>query len=461
MNPDTTASPACGTELELNVEALVSDGRGLGRHQGMVILAEGALPGQTARVRIVSSRRKLLEGQVTEVITRSAEEQRPPCPHAEACGGCPWQSLPYDRQLFWKKRQIDDALERIGKLRDVSAEPVVASPETWGYRNKMEFAFGLNENGKLVLGLRERGSRRVVEVTGCLLQSPLTMRILSAVRELLHKDAFLRSAPCRFLVVREPRAGGCLVELILGSDHTEKTAWRDLGAAVHAALRDLVPEITGFVLSQRTSAAEVAYGEKTFYAGGEELQECIGHVRLHLGHNAFFQVNTPAAERLYATVARLADLSSLEAPVVWDVYSGVGSIGLYLAKQAGEVVGIEAMPGAVRHALRNAAELGMRHYRIEKGEARVALKRLLCQRQRPDVVVVDPPRAGMDAATLQSLCEAAPCRLIYVSCNPATLARDMARLAPVFRPVSVQPVDLFPQTPHVESVSLLTRNESV
>lgn len=457
MKSDITLIPACGTELELDVEALVSDGRGLGRHKGMVVLAQGAFPGQTVRVRIVASRRKLLEGEVTAVIRRSPEEQRPSCPHAEACGGCPWQSLPYDRQLFWKKRQIEDALKRIGKLQDISVESVMPSPEIWGYRNKMEFAFGADENGKPILGLRERGTRRVVEVNGCLLQSPLTMRVLSAMRELLGKDAFLGSVPCRFLVVRQPRAGGCLVELILGPKRAEKTTWHDFGVAVHNALRVLVPEITGFVLSRRASAAEVAYGEKTLYVGGEELRESIGHVRLRLGHNAFFQVNTLAAEHLYAIVARLADLVSLETPLVWDIYSGVGSIGLYLAEQAGEIVGIETMPGAVRYALRNAAEMGILHYRVEAGEARMALKRLLRQHRKPDVIVVDPPRAGMDAATLESLCEAAPCRLVYVSCNPATLARDIARLAPVFRPVFVQPVDLFPQTPHVESVSLLKR----
>ena len=230
-----------------------------------------------------------------------------------------------------------------------------------------------------------------------------------------------------------------------------------LGERLAAALRARVPEVTGFALSLRTASSDVAYGERTLYTDGR-LEEQIGALRLHLGHNAFFQVNTPAAELLYAEAARFADVSAFEEPVLWDVYSGVGSIGFFMATPETRLVGIEAMPGAVRCAKSNAARLGVR-CRVEGGEARSVLGRLLKLGPKPDVVVVDPPRAGIDAKVVQQLCEAAPQRLVYVSCDPATLARDVARLSGTFRLTAVRPVDLFPQTPHVETVALLERVE--
>ena len=298
------------------------------------------------------------------------------------------------------------------------------------------------------LGLRERGSRNIVEVTGCLLQTPLTMRVLEAVR-MLSNGAF-HDLDGRFLVVREPSAGGCFVELIVGAG-----GGLEAGERFAAALRTEIPEVTGFALSERLAPSDVAYGERALYADGR-LEERIGDVRLQMGHNAFFQVNTPAAELLYAEAARFAALEELPDPVLWDVYGGVGSIGLYMGRNA-RVVGIEEMPGAVRYARGNAKALGRKAYKVEQGDAKSVLGRLVKLGPKPDVVVVDPPRAGIDAKVAQQLAEAAPLRLIYVSCNPATLARDVARLAPAFRLKAARPVDLFPQTPHVETVALLER----
>lgn len=438
-----------GQFLELRVDALVSDGRGLGRHDGVVVIVEGALPGQLVRAEIVKVQKSLAEAELTDVLERSPDEQEPPCPHAGRCGGCAWQSLAYEKQLEWKERIVRDALERVGKVQEPPMLPILPSPAPWGYRNKMEFAFGLSEAGKAV-GLRERGSRRIVEVTGCLLQTPLTMRVLAAVRELANGP--FREVDGRFLVIREPQAGGCFVELIAGPGCDAGT-----GERFAASLRAAVPDVSGFALSQRSASSDVAYGEKTLYADGR-LAERIGAVTLRLGHNAFFQVNTPAAELLYAEAARFAALDDLKRPVLWDVYGGVGSIGLYMA--AGRdicVVGIEEMPGAVRCARENVRAHGLKNYKVEQGDAKSVIGRLLRLGPKPDIVVVDPPRAGIDAKVAQQLAEAAPARLVYVSCNPATLARDVARLAPAFRLKAVRPVDLFPQTPHVETVALLER----
>lgn len=438
-----------GDVCELAVDALVSDGRGLGRFRGMAVFVEGALPGQTVRARIVAVRKRLAEAELVEVVAPSPDERAAPCPHAGRCGGCPWQALDYGRQLGWKERIVRDALERVAKVADPPLLPILPSPLAWGYRNKMEFAFGPSENGERAIGLRERGSRRIVEVTGCLLQTPLTMRVLAAARVLMNGP--FRDVEGRFLVIREPRAGGCFVELI-AAPGVEAA----VGGRFAAALREAADGVTGVALSVRAAAGDVAYGERTLYADGE-LEERLGHIRLRLGHNAFFQVNTPAAELLYAEAERFAALATFDAPVLWDVYGGVGSIGLYMARHAGRVVGIEAMPGAVRCARANARALGVEGYRVEPGDAKSVLGRLAKFGPKPDVVVVDPPRAGLDATVARQLADAAPRRLVYVSCNPATLARDVARLAPAYRLAAARPVDLFPQTPHVETAALLER----
>lgn len=208
------------------------------------------------------------------------------------------------------------------------------------------------------------------------------------------------------------------------------------------ALRAETPEVTGFALSERLAPSDVAYGERALYGDGR-LEERIGDVRLQMGHNAFFQVNTPAAELLYAEAARFAALEELPDPVLWDVYGGVGSIGLYMGRNA-RVVGIEEMPGAVRYARGNAKALGRKAYKVEQGDAKSVLGRLVKLGPKPDVVVVDPPRAGIDAKVAQQLAEAAPLRLIYVSCNPATLARDVARSGSGFPPESRQACGLVP-----------------
>ncbi len=440
--------------VELDITALVSDGRGIGRLEGMAIFVEGALPGQRVRARIIRVRKRMADAELVEVLIPSGEEKNPPCPHAARCGGCPWQGLPYARQLEWKARTVRDALQRVGGIAEPPLLDILPSPAEWGYRNKMEFAFGRTETGAVALGLRERGSRTIVPVDGCLLQSPLTMRVLEAVRALIPDQERL-AGRCRFLVVREPHAGGCFVELIVGPDAARKDDAR-LGSRLSSELGSAIPELSGFTLSLRSAPGDVAYGEAIAYTDGE-IRERIAGVDLVLGPSSFFQVNTPAAELLYAEVARLCCLENLDHPVVWDVYGGIGSIGFSLVRhmKGGRLIGVEEMPGAVQYARKNAASLGLREYRMESGDARSILGRL-AREQRPDVVIVDPPRAGLDTRVVQHLLKVSPARLLYVSCNPATLARDIARLSGGFRLHSVRPVDLFPQTPHVETVSLLS-----
>lgn len=485
---------------ELTIDALASDGRGVGRRDGLVFFVADALPGQVVQARVHLARKRLVEAEAVAVLRRSPEERLPACPHAgtgcvesvpggsvpggisqAACGGCAWQTLRYERQLFWKERMVRDAFERVGRIAEPPLLPILPSPAEWGYRNKMEFAFAPSGNG-LALGLRERASRGIVPVTGCLMQSERSMLLLAAMRDFCAAEGLSAWNPetgkglCRFLVIRECDTadngadnatgettgeaagvrGKSLVEVIVGPELAGKKA-EALGRRIASALRERVAGLGGFVLSRRSARSDVAYGERVLYAEGETgLTMRVGPLSIDMGHDAFFQVNTGAAALLYAEAARMAEPSAMRS--LWDVYCGVGSIGLYLLQAGGqlkeaELVGIESMPGGIAMARRNAEALGAAKARFYTGAAEKTLGGLA---GRPDVIVVDPPRAGLAEEVTRALLRKAPGRIVYVSCNPATLARDAARLACAYALRSARPVDLFPQTPHVETVALFT-----
>ena len=474
--------------LELDLHGLSPDGRTVGRSgDGLTVFVRGGLPGERVLARLTAVKKRMAEAELVQVLRPSDEERPAPCPHADVCGGCPWQQLPYARQLEWKERIEQDALRRIGRLElpEGTIRPVLSCGERseWRYRNKMEFAFGRGENGETLLGLRARASRSVTEVTHCRLQSPRTMSVLAAVRDLCRKHdlhaAVSERAPqrtprekafssavrqndiLRFLVIREPCDGGCLVELITLPSPQEAGTLKKLG---HELL-DGPAGVTGFVHSTRTSPADVAYGERTVLALGEtELSETLHlqgrDVTFTLDHNSFFQVNSRAAELLYNTAADLAALlfeagKDFRGRECWDIYCGVGGLALTMAPHFSRVCGLESVAQAVKLAAVNAERAGTgASFRFECGDA-ARLEHLFRRCGVPDLLVTDPPRSGMDEKTVRAILDHRPPRLVLVSCNPATLARDLALLAPAYRIRAVQPVDLFPQTPHVETVAAL------
>lgn len=475
---------------ELELHGLSPDGRTVGRTaEGLTVFVRGGLPGQRVLVRLSSVKKRMAEAELLEVLRHSPDERPAPCPHAADCGGCPWQCLPGSRQLDWKTRIVRDALCRLGRLElpEGVLRPAISPGEDaeWGYRNKMEFAFGTDEKGHTRLGLRGRASRTVTEVTHCLLQTPRTMAVLAALRDLC-SGLQLHAAPSegsgrekktrgrnfsssvrqndilRFVVIREPRSGGCLVELITLPSPQESTAIRTLGSR----LMESGLGVTGFVHSTRADRADVAYGEETVFRLGEaRLSETLHlqgrDVTFSLDHNSFFQVNSRAAELLYNTAADLAATlfpatDGLWGEECWDIYCGVGGLALTLARRFRRVFGLESVAQAVSLAGENAARAGSAtECRFECGDA-ARLEHCFRRQGPPDLLVTDPPRAGMDARTVQAVLGHRPPRLVLVSCNPATLARDLALLAPAYRICAVQPVDLFPQTPHVETVAALS-----
>ncbi len=470
----SSCPPTPGQILELSIHALASDGRGIARDQGRVVFSEGTLPGQRVRVRVVSVKKRFVEARLEAVLAPSEDEQPALCSHAEECGGCPWQTLPYARQLFWKQQIVEDALTRIGHLEHPDIRPILPSPEPWKYRNKMSFAFGHAPDGQLTLGQRSRRSRHVIDLTDCHMQDERTMALLHTVRRVAAESGLEAktdrnpSGFWRFLVVRRPRSGAFVVECIVAGHPQGTRAAVKLGQTLFQAIQDAAIGVNGFVLAQRTAESDVAQAEHIlFRAGDTVLQESLersatifsathAHLDLQFDTSSFFQVNTPAAERLYGEVARL--LASTRLEDIWDLYCGVGGIGLFIAPLAQAVYGVETVDSAVAMARHNADMAGFSHCCFERGDASLAFARMKKNKAGSrSVVLVDPPRAGLSTSVMDGLLRSGAKHIVYVSCNPATLARDAARLSGTYRLVCAQPVDLFPQTPHVECVTLFQR----
>ncbi len=477
--------------IELDIEQLVSDGRGLGRKDGVVVFATDALPGQRVSVRIDKTQRNCAEGHVLEILMPSAHQRDEPCMHGEACGACPWSRLEYAQQLVWKERILDDALSRLGGVKPQERLPIMAAPQEWGYRNKMSFVFGEAEGGGVVLGLRHRRSHRVVDVLGCQMQDAFSMAVLARIRAFAKASglsAYVGKAGFwRHVVLRRPRLGGCFVEVIVGRHPQGYRAALQLAETLSQDV--LAFGVDGVVCSSRFAEAELAQGERVLYrCGQEQIRERLYRsltndvssttnvsstakmlsvnkesamlkppLTLAYNHSAFFQVNTAVAERLYVETAQHVDIDTNT--VIWDMYCGVGSIGLFLAEGAMAVEGWEIAPEAVHNAVQNAHAAGFTHCRFHTGDAAKAFTAMKGQAfaGKDNLVVLDPPRAGLSQHVIQGLLAVKPQHILYISCNPATLARDLKRLSPAYSLKLARAADMFPQTPHLETLTLLQR----
>ncbi len=449
-----------GQSLEVEIEALTADGRALARVQNMVLFVAGALPQERVKVKVTALRRRYAEAELEESIVPSPDAVPAICPHKD-CGGCPWQGLSMPVQHVWKERFVRDAFARIaGFTEQLPLKELLPSPLTSAYRNKMEFAFGFNAEGDMALGLRERGAHIIVEVTECFLQTPLSMQIVAwlrkAIRPMYDKlpvwDPKSRQGFWRYVVIRQNNAEETHVEIITARHPEGNNAQVAVGKELALGLRQAFPSIKGVALSERVAYEDVAYSESVRYRlGAQHLEEQIGQVMCTLGPMAFLQVNSKAAEQMYSHIVQTLQLEGVE--TVWDMYTGVGAIGLTLAPYAGQVFGVDSAGPAISHAKECARRMGFEHVRFYAGDAAKVAHRL----SKPQVIVVDPPRAGLDEGMIKTVLRVRPKRLMYVSCNPATLARDAALLSESFSITSAQPVDMFPHSPHVEVLALFER----
>jgi len=381
---------------------------------------------------------------VTEILRPAAERIAPRCEHGgEPCPGAPWQALPYELQLEHKQRQVADALERIGKLEGFELEPIEPAVEQWRYRNKLEYSFGEGDDG-LALGFHAPGRWDVVvDVDDCHLASERNNEARNLVREWARGEGIpaydkrAQEGVLRNLVIREGRRTGELQTRLV----TSAAQFARPPVDLHTVIEGPAGDTAG----------------PTGALGAEHLAEELAGLRFEISHRAFFQTNTEMAERLYSIAASYAGLSGGER--VFDLFCGIGTIALVLARDAGEVWGVEVVPEAVADAEENARRNDISNTRFRSADARLAIRPLIEEAGKPDVVVIDPPRSGLSNKIVRRVIECDAQRIVYVSCNPTTLAPNAAALGEAgYTLRRVKPVDMFPQTHHIECVALFEKN---
>ncbi len=457
-----------GLEIEVEIEDLAFGGRGLARLEGMAVFVDQAVPGDRTLIRIYKKKKNFAEARVIDLIKASPFRLEAPCPYSGYCGGCKWQFLSYDQQLIYKRRHVIDALEHIGLLKDVEVHPTIPSERIFGYRNKMEFSCTdrrwllpdeLNRpdiDREFALGLHVPGTfHKVIDTRTCLLQPDFGNVLLDEVRQYIRASGIpvygLRShiGFWRFVVLRHSVGNDqWMVNIVTAQD--------DPGVVLPLA-QSLTKRYSrvGSVINNITARkAGVAIGEiEHTLAGLDHISDQIGGYEFVISANSFFQTNSRGAEALYRTVAKYAALSGSE--TILDLYSGTGTIPIFLSDHCKSVIGVEIVESAVTDAEQNCRNNGVTNCEFVQGDIRDCLSRI---RDRPDLLIIDPPRAGMHRDVVKQILELGVERVIYVSCNPATMARDLGMMQEIYRPVEVQPVDMFPHTYHIEAVAKLVKN---
>ena len=453
------AAPVAKNDIvETDITGLTHEGHGVGRVDGFALFIPGALPGERVRVKVVKVKKQYGYGKLLDILSASPHRTEPACPVYARCGGCQWQHLDYAEQLQWKRQQVVDALARIGGLSSVPVHPTIGMAHPWQYRNKAQVPVGLAD-GRVVTGFYAPRSHRVIPMERCGIQHPAAEKVLRAVREWAQRwriavyDEERHAGLLRHVVVKTGFATGEVMAILVTNGERVPHV-QDL----IARLRRAVPGLVSVIQNIQTERTNVIFGERSRVLWGRDvIYDRIGDIRFAISARSFYQVNPLQTEVLYAKAVEYAGLTGRE--TVIDAYCGVGTISLFLARRARHVYGVEVVPEAVEDARRNAALNGMDNVTFVAGEAETVIPQWAEEGMRADVIVVDPPRKGCDPRLLDAILAMSPPRVVYVSCNPATLARDLKYLAENgYEVQEVQPVDMFPQTVHVECVTWLTKN---
>lgn len=439
----------------IKIHGLGSSGEGVGKIDELAVFVEGALPDEEVLAEIETRKKNYAVGRLVEVVKSSSERVEPFCPLYKDCGGCQLQHLSYAAQLKWKRQQVVDAIERIGKLDGVEVFETLGMENPLRYRNKMQFPVGKN----LRIGCYARGSHKIIDTTSCMIQNVGNDKILAAVRNVAKKfnmqpyDEDTHKGFLRHVMGRVGCNGELMIVLVTATKNfpNEKNF-------VRALLKEL-PEVTSIQQNVQTFHNNVILGRDTRVLFGKPtIHDKIGNLKFNISARSFFQVNTAQAEVLYQTALDFAELHGHE--TIIDAYCGTGTISLFMARKAHRVYGTEIISSAIADAKRNARENNIRNVEFFVGDAVKVMPRLANSVHLPDVIITDPPRAGCDKKVLETFAAMQPDKIIYVSCNPATLARDLKILGELgYQTKKIQPVDMFPFTSHIESVAQVKKSD--
>lgn len=443
--------------IELSITGLGSSGEGVGKYQGFTIFVKGALPTETVNVVITLVKKNYAVGKLTGIIQPASERVQPNCPVYEACGGCQLQHLSYQGQLNCKKEQVEAALKRIGHL-EVDVLPVLGADNPWNYRNKMQFPAATDIQGELHIGCYAAATHSVIDTPSCMIQKEANNEVLLTVRKWMQRfditayNEKTGKGLMRHVMARVGVRSGEVMAVLITSEYDiphkkELIQW----------LTKYVPNLVSIVQNINKKSTNIVMGPKTrILYGKPNIKDSLGALNFNISAQSFFQVNSEQAEKLYNKALEFADLAGNETVV--DVYCGTGTISLYLAKHAKKVYGIEIVAPAIEDAKKNAEENGCKNAEFILGDAADELPKLLNSGIEPNVILVDPPRAGCEEKVLAAISSVQPERIVYVSCNPASLARDLHYLEEHgYKAIIAQPVDMFPMTSHVETVVLLSK----
>lgn len=436
--------------MELHINGISHEGAGVARHEGQVVFVDGALPGEHVIAKVTERAKSFIRAQVTEVLTPSPDRVQPFCPHYGECGGCSLQHAGYEAGLSIKRQVVENALRRIGKFDEAEVRPVIGMKDPLHYRNKAEFRIEQSEGG-IIAGFRMRSSHACVNLSECLIVQKESFEVVSALREELNRLEGLGSAGIRHAVIRAGAAGKMMLALVSAAPAVPTHI------KLANALSERFPNLVSVYHSLNPRDAGEVMGRRNTLLYGVPKVECIvGGFSHMLSPTSFLQVNSLQADWLYSEAISLAALKGTES--VLDVYCGIGTITLMLAKSASRVLGIEYNPEAVRDAEANASRNGIDNASFMVGKAEFLVGSNRAKGFSPEVAFLDPPRAGCEPAVLSGISAMGVDRIVYISCDPATLARDAGKLAQMgYELRAVQPVDMFPFTSHVETVALLSR----
>lgn len=442
---------------EMQIDALSTNGEGIGRMDGYTVFVEGALPGERVRILAVKVRKNFGYGKLLEILEPSPERREPRCPVAKQCGGCQLQHLSYAGQLAYKTKEVQDDLERIGGIHGIEVQPALGMEEPWRYRNKAQFPVGRGKDG-CAIGFYAKRSHRIIDTEKCFLQHECNDEIIAVVRAFLNEfqiapyDEETHTGLVRHILTRIGKQSGEIMVCIVINGRKLPH-----GEILVERLRQ-IEGVVSIVLNCNREKTNVILGQKIIPLWGKDtITDAIDGITFEISPLSFYQVNPTQTEVLYRKALEVAELTGEE--TVLDLYCGIGTISLFFARKAKQVFGVEIVPEAIADARKNAERNGITNAEFAVGAAEDVIPKLYEEKGiTADVVVVDPPRKGCDAKLLETILRMQPKKIVYVSCNPATLARDLKLLTEGgYRVRKVQPVDQFCHSVHTEAVCLLTK----